>query len=114
VEINPVLKREFTRYIRQHDLDPDDYLFTSRQGVNTPIGRSMAYKVLRDIGETFNLDAIGTHTMRKTFGYHFYKQTGDVVTLMQIFNHSSQSMTMRYIGMTQESINNSMKKFKYF
>ena len=114
IEINPALKKEFTRYIQQHDLDPDDYLFTSRQGANKPIGRSMAYKILRDVGEMFNLEAIGTHTLRKTFGYHFYKQTGDVATLMQIFNHSSPSITMRYIGITQESINNSMKKFKYF
>ena len=31
---------------------------------------------------------IGTHTMRKTFGYTYYQSTKDVATLMEIFNHS--------------------------
>jgi len=43
--------------------------------------------------------------MRKTFGYHYYKKTKDVALLMDLFNHSSQSVTLRYIGINQEVIN---------
>ncbi|BDP82253.1 hypothetical protein EfmAA290_29290 (plasmid) [Enterococcus faecium] len=46
-------------------------------------------------------DDIGTHTLRKTFGYHYYKKTRDIATLMFIFNHSSQAITKRYIGITE-------------
>ena len=44
---------------------------------------------------------IGTHTMRKTFGYHAYKNGVSLELLMGIFNHSTQAMTLRYIGITE-------------
>ncbi|MEC2221536.1 tyrosine-type recombinase/integrase, partial [Bacillus subtilis] len=77
-----------------------------------PISRSMAYKILRAAAEYVGLDDIGTHTLRKTFGYHFYKQTKDVAMLQEIFNHSDQRTTLRYIGINQDAMNNAMKKFK--
>lgn len=45
---------------------------------------------------------IGTHTMRKTFGYHAYNNGVSLELLMDIFNHSSKSQTLRYIGITEE------------
>lgn len=50
----------------------------------------MAYKILRHAADYVGLDDIGTHTMRKTFGYHLYKKTGDVALLQKILNHSIQ------------------------
>jgi len=44
---------------------------------------------------------IGTHTMRKTFGYHAYKNGVSLELLMDIFNHSTPSTTLRYIGITE-------------
>ncbi len=35
------------------------------------------------------VDGIVTHTMRKTFGYLYYKQFKDVVELQRTLNHSS-------------------------
>ncbi|BDB95512.1 hypothetical protein BSG8_42640 [Bacillus subtilis subsp. natto] len=60
-----------------------EFLFKSREGINKPISRSMAYKILRAAAEYVGLDDIGTHTLRKTFGYHFYKQTKDVAMLQR-------------------------------
>lgn len=111
-EINPILKRAIENYI--YNKDPDDYLIKSREGYNKPLSRSMAYRILQEIADKFGLENIGCHTLRKTFGYHFYLQTKDVVTLMKIFNHSHPSVTLRYIGIEQESINAAMKKFKIF
>ena len=51
--------------------------------------------------------------MRKTFGYHFYLQTKDIVLLMRILNHHDQSKALRYIGIEQSTINDAMKKFSY-
>ena len=55
---------------------------------------------------------VGTHTMRKSFGYHHYKQNKDAVLLQKIFNHSSQKITLTYIGIEQEDIDTSYYNFE--
>jgi integrase len=112
ITINPQLVKALNHYCA--DKDNEEYLIKSRQGYNKPITRQMAYNILKRAAKEFKLTNIGCHTMRKTFGYHFYKQTGDVVTLMKIFNHHSPSVTLRYIGIDQEEANDKMRKFKIF
>lgn len=111
VPITKELRKMLANYCENKD--PEAYLFKSRQKYNKPISRDMAYKILRDAAEKFGLYNIGTHTMRKTFGYHFYKKYGDIVTLQEIFNHSHPRVTMRYIGLNEESIELKFKSFKY-
>lgn len=111
-EINPILKRALDDYCQGKD--PDDYLIKSREQYNRPITRSMAYKILRVAADEFGIESMGTHTLRKTFGYHFYNQTKDVVTLQKIFNHSHPGVTLRYIGIEQQAINDAIKRFKIF
>jgi integrase len=48
---------------------------------------------------------IGTHTLRKTFGYHFYQEHKDIGLLQYLFNHSSQRVTL------QELINSKLRNF---
>lgn len=110
--INPILKKAINDYTE--NMDDNDYLIKSRQGHNKPISREMAYKILKSAAKEFKIESIGTHTMRKTFGYHFYKQFGDVVKLMKIFNHNHPSVTLRYIGIEQEEIDAAIKKFRIF
>ena len=82
----------------------DDYLFPSRKG-DRPITRVQAYRILNKAAEYCGYDLdIGTHSMRKTFGYHMYKGGADISELMTIFNHSSQSITLRYIGIERENL----------
>lgn len=110
IMITPPLRRALKGYLPGR---PDhEFLFKSRQGGNKPIGRSMAYKILRKAAAEFKLKDIGTHTMRKTFGYHFYQQTKDVAMLQEIFNHSSPDITLRYIGVNQDGLDHAMTKFK--
>lgn len=45
---------------------------------------------------------IGTHTLRKTFGYFHYQKNHDIVFLQRLFGHSSALITMRYIGIADE------------
>ena len=53
------------------------------------LDRVTAYYLIRDACEKAGLqERIGTHSMRKTFGYHHYQQFKDVVILQKIFNHS--------------------------
>lgn len=88
-----------------------EWLFPSRKG-DKPISAVQAWRVLNKAGSFAEIDSIGTHTMRKTFGYWFYKQTHDVAMLQEILNHSSPSITLRYIGINDEEINNTLDDFR--
>lgn len=86
------------------------YLFQSRNGGH--ISTTQAYRILVRAGEWIGRDDIGTHTMRKTFGWHYYRKTKDVATLMEIFGHSAPSITKRYIGIRDDEIADSLKDFR--
>lgn len=109
IQINPPLKREIKKYTENMNLD--DYLFPSRQGKNKPLKRDMAYKIMRKAADEFGLVDIGTHTLRKTFGYHMYQKTKDITLVQRLLNHSDKSITMRYIGMDQDMMNDAMNRF---
>ncbi|PRO66985.1 site-specific integrase [Alkalicoccus urumqiensis] len=106
--LNQGIRRELDEYTR--GMTDKEYLFASRKS-GRPIKRDRAYKILRHAAEEAGCDFVGTHTLRKTFGYHFYKQYKDASMLQQIFNHSSQSITLRYIGISQEEIDDAMDDF---
>ena len=77
------------------------------------LDRSQVYRFLNEVCNDLGIKAnIGTHTMRKTFGYFFYQQYNDVVLLQKILNHSSPSITLRYIGIAQEEIDDSYSNFE--
>jgi len=79
---------------------------------NHRLDRTTSYYIIRTACEKAGLEEkIGTHTMRKTFGYHHYQQFKDVVLLQKIFNHSSPQITLRYIGVEQDEIDDSYKNF---
>ena len=67
----------------------DEYLFTPVNGKSRkPISREMAWIILNKAARELGIKEIGTHTLRKTFGYHFYQKTKDVALLQYLFNHS--------------------------
>lgn len=108
VSLKPI-QQEIEAYTR--GMDPDDWLFPSRKG-SGHITTTQAYRALVKAGEMIDRKDIGTHTMRKTFGYHHYKRNKDVATLQEIFNHSAPSITKRYIGIGQDEIDESLEGFK--
>lgn len=107
------ITKSFKDYLNEFIMDklPDEWIFASKRG-GKPITRVQAYRILTDAclkaGITVN---IGTHTLRKTFGYHFYQEKKDVALLQCIFNHSAPSITMRYIGINQDMIDLSLQSF---
>lgn len=88
------------------NLKQTEYLFKSRQGKNRPITRVRAYDILREAAHHCDLKEIGTHTLRKTFGYLVYQNDKDVALLQDIFNHSAPYITLKYIGVNQDAIQN--------
>ncbi|MDR4919083.1 tyrosine-type recombinase/integrase [Bacillus pseudomycoides] len=87
------------------------WLFPSRKG-NQPISKIQAYRQLQKAGDFADVESIGTHTMRKTFGYWFYKQTKDVAMLQDILNHSTPQITLKYIGINKEEEDNILDNFQ--
>lgn len=87
--------------------DDEAFVFVSRQrdkhGERKAISRRMAYNDVKSIARAVGLTCpIGCHTLRKTFGYHQYKMDGDIAFLQDWFNHSSPTITLRYIGIDQD------------
>jgi integrase len=109
VLIPATLKKDLNDYLKS--FKDEEYIFPSRQGVNVPISAKRVYQILKSAARKCKLDNIGTHSMRKTFGYFHYQAFRDVAQLMLIFNHDDQRTTLRYIGIEQDQIDASMKKF---
>lgn len=85
------------------DKDDNDWVFEGRK--NKKLDRSQVYRRINEAVLALDIDAnVGTHTLRKTFGYHAYKQCKDIAVLQQIFNHTTPDVTKRYIGITQDEM----------
>ena len=86
-----------------HGQKGEEYLFCTNRHVNRPISRSQAWRIIRKAAEETGQDEhISCHSLRKTFGYHAWKQGVSPVMLMMIYNHSSYQITKRYLGIVQE------------
>jgi integrase len=99
--INSELKPIIRDYIK--DKKDYEYLFKSRQNKNEPITRQQAYNILNNAAVALGITRVGTHTLRKTWGYHTYQQSHDAVAIKEILNHSDISVTLRYIGINQDN-----------
>jgi integrase len=103
--ISPKLRKALDPYIKGKD--NDDYLIKSRQkdkrGKQKPIDRSQAYRIMKEAAIAIGFkEDVGTHTMRKTFGYMHYKKHGNAAALQKIFNHDKEHTTLMYIGVDQD------------
>lgn len=80
-----------------------DYIFTKSTDYTKPLNRSQAFRIVRKAaGNTLHLDHISCHSLRKTFGYHAWKQGTPPALLMDIYNHSSYQVTKKYLGIEQD------------
>lgn len=106
IRINDSVKGALARYKDSYPAAaPDDFLFKSRKGDNSPIGRTQAWKILNVAALAVGItDNIGTHSLRKTWGYHAYNAGYDLTLIQHALNHSSPRETLRYIGITQDQI----------
>ncbi|MGG4155081.1 tyrosine-type recombinase/integrase [Peribacillus muralis] len=86
------------------------WLFPSRKG-DKPISKIQAYRQLKKAADMVDIESVGTHTMRKTYGYWFYKQSMDIAALQKILNHSHPEATLKYIGITDEGTGNSLNDY---
>ena len=112
IRINQQLKRHIA----------DCYKQIQPIGINAPIlisQKGTVYTVqrinvmLKEIKKKYRLQIgnFSCHSLRKTFGRQVYNMNNDnselaLVKLMELFNHSSVSITKRYLGLRQEELLN--------
>ena len=112
--INPTARKEINRLLTGRKAD--EYIFQSREKdpithKRRPLTRQRCYQIINTIAKKAGVEErVGCHTLRKTFGYHYYKMTGDIVSLQRILCHSFQRETLVYIGVVQENIDESLMK----
>ncbi|KGG79384.1 recombinase XerD, partial [Caloranaerobacter azorensis H53214] len=99
--LNNALRKAIKIYIKNKNLSYEDYFFPSSKGGH--IGRIQAYRVLKEAANVIGIENFGTHSLRKTWGYWTYKVSRyNIGLIMDTFNHSSQKITLRYIGVNQD------------
>lgn len=79
-------------------------LFPSRKG-SKAISRVQAWEILNNAAKEVGIsESIGTHSLRKTFGYHAFKAGHDITRIQKLLNHSSPAITLAYIGITRDEL----------
>ena len=85
-------------------------LFGSRKG-DKSITRQQAYRILNEAARAVGIkESIATHSLRKTLGYHAYMAGVDITRIQSMLNHSSPKETLRYIGITQDELDDVYKE----
>lgn len=97
----PINKAVATELRKVSYTSREDALFKSQKGGS--ISRVTAYRELNAAAARAGLDyQLGTHSLRKTFGYHAIKNGTPVYIIQKLLNHSSEKVTLRYVGITRE------------
>jgi integrase len=107
------INKEFQKHIKDcyealHIENMDEPCFLSTKG--KPYSVQWINHVLKELKDHYNLKIkhFSTHSLRKTFGRKVFESSDNaelaLVKLMELFNHSSVSITKRYLGLRQEEI----------
>ena len=105
---NKAIKKAIKEYISVFPIeDYNDYLFSSKSG--KPITVQTIWNVVKNTAKKAGITQnIGTHSLRKTWGYWVWHEAADknmaLVLLQKCFAHSSTEVTMKYIGISDEDI----------
>lgn len=101
--VNHLLQKYKSETFQKEPFDKERYLFPSQKRKNQPISRSQAFRIIKEAAIATGLFShISCHSMRKTFGYHAWKQGTPPALLMDIYNHSSYKITKRYLCIEQD------------
>ena len=91
-----------------------DWLFPSIQHPERHITEKQFYKIMSKVGDLLGINYLGTHTMRKTGAYRVYTQSNyNIGLVMNLLNHSSEAMTLAYLGLDQASTETMLDKIDF-
>ena len=114
ITVNQAVIEAVTLYLEHTPgISLSDYMFRSQShnggNQNKPITRCAVDVMLKGIANDLGLNIkMSTHTMRKTFAYHQMVMSNNdarkLALLSKMLGHSSLGVTMDYIGITGEEI----------
>lgn len=110
VVINNSIKQAFTEYLKAYlgvENNPENYIFfnTKTNSFAEPIKRGQAWKFITTMCQQVGLNGnFGTHSLRKTWGYHARMNGVDLALIMHNLNHESIAYTKRYLGITDDEL----------
>ena len=103
IALHPNVKRTLELYF--HHVVPNSPLILN-EATGKAITRGHAFRLIAEAAVAVRIpQKVSCHSLRKTFGYHAWKNGTSPVVLMEIFNHSSYNITKRYLGVTQDDQN---------
>ena len=104
IALNKKVTSALKLFAKEH-AQPERFLIENVK-TKKAISRVQAYRIIREAAESLKLSCrVSCHSLRKTFGYHAWKSGASIVIIMEIYNHSSLSVTKRYLGVTQDDKN---------
>jgi len=107
ITINQSMKEALTEYLEANPFslkEPHSYLFFNPR-TKQHIKRGQAWKFITTICQDVGLRGnYGTHSLRKTWGYHARMQGVDLALIMYKLNHNSIAYTKRYLGITDDEL----------
>ena len=91
-----------------------EWLFPSSRDYSRHITEKQFYKVMAKTGDLLGINYLGTHSMRKSGAYRVYTQTHyNIGLVMSLLNHSSEAMTLKYLGLDQVSREKMLDEVKF-
>jgi site-specific recombinase XerD len=87
-------------------MTPRTYVLQSRKGINQPIGKIQAWKILHEAASPNELTGkLGTHMMRKTFADRVYHQPNrDLVKTQRAMGHKNINSTVASLSFVEDEI----------
>jgi integrase len=115
--MNKQLHDEILKYIETYKLKENEYLFMGQKKQDTykgttrkviyPITRQNTRLIFKDVSNSCGIDfKFGLHSLRKTFGYMYVLNGGNIMTLMKMYNHDEPGTTMLYVMWNKEDAEN--------
>ena len=110
VVINQSIREALEEYLAAYPGIADhfeNFVFfnTKMNAFSKPIKRGQAWKFIISICCDVGLQGnYGTHSLRKTWGYHARLQGVDLALIMHKLNHESLAYTKRYLGITDDEL----------
>ncbi len=102
IYLNKFVRKSIEKWIEEGELNHNDFLFKSRK-TNEPITRQQAYRIINEAAKQAGVEgSVGTHTLRKTFGYHAYLKGIAISLIQKRLQHQTKAETYQYIGITDE------------
>ncbi len=103
IAVSETVRRCLLVWQRECGATPEAFVFPNPRGASLTIQR--LHQLVNAWARRAGVEGhFGSHTLRKTYGRFLYEQCTDVSLLMKMFGHSSQAITLRYIGIEQKAI----------